>query len=229
MPYIARTKPLYNWLQRVLPILVVFSDYNVPSLFYSSDGGKTFTSVGGNPDKGVTGLAPSVRCALIIPNENGTYYLAGTSTGLYGTTHLDGTNTIWEPVAPQLIGNTVVDWLASRPVDRRVAVATHGRGLFVGVLTDKASANPNAIVLSQNYPNPFNPSTVIRYNLPAIHHVTLQVYDILGRLVETLIDKTQDAGFHTVTFTGRNLASGMYIYRLKTGKQTIEKKMIYLK
>jgi hypothetical protein len=69
--------------------------------------------------------------------------------------------------------------------------------------------------LNQNYPNPFNPTTVINYQLPNDGFVTLKVYDILGRLVKTLVNENKSEGRYSVEFNGSNLASGVYIYQLK--------------
>ncbi len=68
--------------------------------------------------------------------------------------------------------------------------------------------------LAQNYPNPFNPSTMIKYQLPVSGHVTLKVYDVLGKEVATLINRKQDVGYYEVEFDGSGLASGMYIYKI---------------
>ena len=97
-----------------------------------------------------------------------------------------------------------------------------------------AEALPTEFSLSQNYPNPFNPSSVINYDLPHDAFVTLNVYDIQGRLVRTLINENNDAGYHSVIFNGKNdtgnkLASGMYIYRITTPEFTQVKKMLLLK
>lgn len=71
-----------------------------------------------------------------------------------------------------------------------------------------------AFTLAQNYPNPFNPTTVINYQLPIDGHVTLVVYDVLGRKVNTLVDADKSAGSYEVNFDGRDLASGVYFYRV---------------
>jgi hypothetical protein len=71
------------------------------------------------------------------------------------------------------------------------------------------------IVLQQNYPNPFNPSTTIKFELPGASHVTMSVYDMVGREVSVLVNETSEAGIHEVKFDGSNLASGVYVYRLQ--------------
>ncbi|HKI47521.1 MAG TPA: T9SS type A sorting domain-containing protein [Balneolales bacterium] len=94
---------------------------------------------------------------------------------------------------------------------------------------DLHNGNPHKIKLSQNYPNPFNPTTNIQYTLPKGEHVTLKVYNTLGQLVSTLMNKTQAAGSYTLNFKANNLPSGMYIYRLKAGNYTETKKMMLIK
>jgi hypothetical protein len=71
-----------------------------------------------------------------------------------------------------------------------------------------------AYSLSQNYPNPFNPSTTIRFDLPSAARVSLAVYDLTGRLVERLLDRTFEAGSFTIPWTA-DVASGVYYYRLE--------------
>ena len=83
--------------------------------------------------------------------------------------------------------------------------------------------------LSQNYPNPFNPSTAISYKLAASGHVTLKVYDILGRDVATLVNGQRTAGEHSVTFNAAGLPSGVYFYRLQAGNYSATKKFMLLK
>lgn len=83
--------------------------------------------------------------------------------------------------------------------------------------------------LMANYPNPFNPSTTIRYNLPATGHVTLKIYDILGREVVTLVNENQGVGVHIARFDGTRLASGLYFYRLSAPGVSQVKKMLMVK
>lgn len=88
---------------------------------------------------------------------------------------------------------------------------------------------PAGFELEQNYPNPFNPSTTIRYSIPEAEHVTLKVYDELGREIKTLVDENKQAGQHEVQFNGSGLASGIYYYRITSGKFSEVKKLILMK
>lgn len=99
------------------------------------------------------------------------------------------------------------------------------------VTTQEIEANiPKKFRLSQNYPNPFNPSTKIEFGLPEKSHVTIEIYDILGRLVARLADhQVYPAGFHTIPWTPGHLASGIYLYRVRTDDQSITRKMTYIK
>ena len=83
--------------------------------------------------------------------------------------------------------------------------------------------------LEQNYPNPFNPATEIRFSLPAAEHVTLTVFDVLGREVAVLVNTELASGSHNVTFDASGLASGIYLYRLETAGQQLTRKMMLVK
>ena len=88
---------------------------------------------------------------------------------------------------------------------------------------------PEEFSLEQNYPNPFNPSTKIRFQLPARTYVRLEVYDILGSRISTLINKEMSAGTYEAEFDGRRFASGVYIYRIQAGSFVSSKKMLLVK
>ncbi|MDP1676398.1 MAG: T9SS type A sorting domain-containing protein, partial [Bacteroidota bacterium] len=93
----------------------------------------------------------------------------------------------------------------------------------------KAQSNPQTFELDQNYPNPFNPSTNIRYSIPSESYVTLNVYDLLGRLVTSLVEGKQSVGTHSVTFNVAALPTGVYIYAMRAGNFTAARKMVLIK
>mgnify|MGYP003827532425 CR=1 FL=1 len=88
---------------------------------------------------------------------------------------------------------------------------------------------PTEFALEQNFPNPFNPVTVIRYALPAAGNVTITVFSSLGEVVKTLVNGSQEAGYHEVSFNASDLPSGLYLYELKAGSFSSVKKMLLLK
>jgi hypothetical protein len=88
---------------------------------------------------------------------------------------------------------------------------------------------PTAFDLGQNYPNPFNPSTLIEFALPRQSAVKLDVYNLLGQHVATLVDDVRPIGYYTVKFEAAGLASGVYIYRLQAGEYSNVRKLMVLK
>jgi hypothetical protein len=93
---------------------------------------------------------------------------------------------------------------------------------------------PLVFGLHQNYPNPFNPSTVIEFSLTRHQQVTLQIYDILGRLINSPVDRPLPAGEHQVVWDGTNhdgdvVSSGVYFYRLVSEEGNAVKKMMLLR
>lgn len=210
-------------------LIVVVSNYNTASLFHSTDGGATWTDVEGNL-AGEGG--PSIRDAEILPTLSSQVYFLATSTGIYATTGLDGSQTQWTQQATDLIGNVVVDDIAVRDLDGFIAVGSHGRGTFAayvdrfgtsdddeGTSREEDVTVPQAVQLDQNYPNPFNPSTTIQYQLATPGSVRIQVFDMQGRVVDVLEQGFQSRGTHNVTWegvsgSGTPVASGTYLYRL---------------
>lgn len=223
-------------------ILVVISNYNAESLFYSSNGGQTFSTVQGNlsGDQKTQGsytywTGPSIRSATIVPTEDGLLYVVGTSTGVYSTTTLNGNNTLWEQEGDNLIGNTVTEYVDSRKIDATIVAGTHGRGIFIGkydtsLSSGKPPSTPGSFQLSQNYPNPFNPGTTIEFTVPEAMHVVITVYDINGREVRELFNQqVPGRGPYVISFESGDLASGIYFYTLRAGSFQTTKKMTILK
>jgi hypothetical protein len=103
---------------------------------------------------------------------------------------------------------------------------------WFGVVTG-ISPEPDEVIkefsLSQNYPNPFNPATHIRFGLARLTNVKIDIYNILGQRVVTLLDAKKPAGQHVIEFDGRNFASGVYLYRIQAGEFSDVKKMILIK
>jgi subtilisin family serine protease len=100
---------------------------------------------------------------------------------------------------------------------------------FVTSLSSNNEVLPTSYSLSQNYPNPFNPVTIIQFSIPMTAHVTLKVYDLLGREVATLMNEIVGAGMYSRQFNGSQLSSGVYYYRLQSGSYTAMRKMVFIK
>jgi hypothetical protein len=101
--------------------------------------------------------------------------------------------------------------------------------LSTGVKERPGSAVPASFTLGQNYPNPFNPTTQIEYSVPRAGRVLLKVYNTFGQEVATLFDGVQEAGNYVATFDGAALASGVYLYQLRSGSVSITKKFVLMK
>lgn len=98
-----------------------------------------------------------------------------------------------------------------------------------GIEDNLVNGLPGEFALAQNYPNPFNPATNIDFALPTASHVKLEIFNVLGQLVKTLVDNSLEAGIHSVEFDASSQSSGIFFYRL-THKDGIEtKKMILIK
>jgi len=101
-------------------------------------------------------------------------------------------------------------------------------------VSDEGFVAPNMFSLNQNYPNPFNPSTQIGYNLPKDDMVNINIYDLMGRSVKTLVSSNQSAGYRSVRWDATNdrgepVSAGMYIYVVQTSDFSQSKKMVLLK
>jgi len=222
-------------------VVAVFSNYKIPSLFFTQDGGNSWTNISGNLEQNSdgSGNGPSCRWVTKLTFDGITVYYAATSTGLYSTSQLNGSSTVWVQEGLSTIGNVVCPMVKSRSADGLVAVATHGAGVFSSIQTATAVDDEEIIInkfeLLQNYPNPFNPSTIISYQLPSSSFVSLKVYDALGKEIATLVNKQQSGGNYKVNFNAASaeLASGVYLYRLTasgaSGKLIESRKMILLK
>lgn len=106
---------------------------------------------------------------------------------------------------------------------------TSPRFYISSAINDESSVLPSAYGLQQNYPNPFNPHTQITYQLPQQSNVRLEVFDMNGRQVATLVRQSVNAGTHTVNFDAAGLSSGVYMYRLQAGSNVFIRKLTLIK
>lgn len=188
----------------------------------------------------VSGDMPNVPMSAVIPHptDNNKLYV-GTEMGCYRSTN-GGTN--WHrwnngmPNATQVSEMGFIDSIAANG-KFFVVSATYGRSIYYREISGDdpigISGNQNGIPqhydLKQNYPNPFNPSTTIKFEIPVNDHVKIEVFDILGKQVATLIDAQYNAGYHEYKFNASSLSSGIYFYRITTSKLVDTKKMILVK
>lgn len=208
-------------------VVVVFSNYAVQSLFASTDGGTSWTPIGGNLEATASGAGagPSCRWVSILHRPNETVWLVGTSTGLYSTTHLAGATTEWTQEAPSTLGNAVVDMIDVRQSDGFVAIATHGAGVWTTTI-DLAGVDGERVVGStlnvSVFPNPITSVSTLRFELPAggaPGHVRARVFGIRGELLATLHDGPLEPGAHALSLDAARLGlrPGAAFVRLEAG------------
>ena len=163
-----------------------------------------------------------------ITRDNGRNMWFGTKDGL---SRLSSDKSTWQSFSESdgLISNNILDLKVDTNNDLWIATdkgVSHVTDLPTSVQSDGAI---NYKFELANYPNPFNPETKIDYTIPKASRVKVEVFDILGRRVNTLVDKKQNAGRYQVMFNANNIPSGIYIYRLTTEQSSMTKKMVLLK
>jgi len=192
------------------------------NLYASDDNGKSWKKLN-SVDLSITSLAAI----------NNTLFIGDLNKGLiwYNDQQLQPDkflyeNTAWKNSSIKAIG----------VFDNAIYVGTSGSGLlersindFVTSIQSKTANTPCGYLLSQNYPNPFNPSTTIAFSVPKETHVTLRIYDILGREITTLVNEKLQAGSYSKVWNATGYSSGVYFYRIEAGEFTETKKINLLK
>ena len=135
-------------------------------------------------------------------------------------------------LAIELNGGNYNDLVVAHNASNTVSVLINR--LDTDVEDNNSASLPETFWLSNNYPNPFNPGTTVEYGLARFGHVQIDIFNLLGQRVRTLVDRTQRAGTHSVTWDGKDATglaavTGIYLYRLKAGDDIQTKKMLLLK
>ena len=195
---------------------VVFAGAAI-GLFRSSDNGTNWEKVS------------NFNIVTVKTDVDGRVYIVTKSSGVFKS--LDGGKNFFEINS----GLTEVDvtTMTISP-DGYIYLGTSSGAVFrsVGVMTSISENKltiPSGTKLKQNYPNPFNPTTNIEYSITRSGYVTIKVFNILGKLVSTLVQEEKQPGNYKVQFNGAAFPSGVYFYRMQTGNYTETKKFILLK
>ncbi len=225
-------------------------------VFMSSDHGTSWIAATGAPASGTFLLAGTADGVYRSADSGATWSKASTgmTMTLVNSLAVSGANVFAAgggPVSVFLSPNNAESWSAVNtglPSSSALSVAVFGTHLFAGSsglwlrplpemnlsAVEGAVQEPVGFDLGQNYPNPFNPSTTISFSLPARARVKLAVYDVLGKIVSTLIDGDAAAGTHRAVWNGCTshgspAASGAYVYRLESNGMTHARTMLLMK
>jgi len=210
----AATFPIYEFF-------IASNDYIYTKEAKSTDNGQTWTTIG-NGSYIYSFAENSIGHLFFGTNEYG--------QGVYRSVDFGET---WELISDGLPTSININALTVDSEDYLYA-GTGGKSMFKTTTSTLVSVEdiefkPTSFSLEQNYPNPFNPNTIIKFQIPEAHFVTLKVFDVLGNEVATLVNEEKTAGNYNFDFTTDKLTSGVYFYRLQAGSFVETKKMILLK
>ncbi|HEY9165329.1 MAG TPA: T9SS type A sorting domain-containing protein [Candidatus Kryptonia bacterium] len=196
-------------------------------LYRSSDNGGNWVAVNNG-----LGIAPWVTAFAVSGSRIlvGDQTLTGIGRGVFLSTDKGDS---WAPVNE---GFTMCPVYCFLVTDTELIMGTSKGSIWRRPLSqmltsvvDGSRISHPGFVLHQNYPNPFNPTTTIRYKLSVVSNVRLEIYDVLGKKIATLVSERQAAGEHSVEFDARKLPSGVYFYSIETGDYRQTRKLLLLK
>ena len=211
-------------------VLVIYSNYNVISGWYTEDGGDTWNNIEGNlkgdPDPGVPpsldyrGNGPSFRWARFVPTDNGTVILLGTSIGLFATNDLNTAEINWVQQASDVIGNVVVEQIDNRISDGFCVVVTHGAGAYKTYFENNYDITSVENVAVDKlkivaYPNPVINTVNMQFTLEYPEQIRLDIMNSNGQVVKTQFESAS-IGNNTSTINLSELASGIYYVSLRS-------------
>ena len=212
-------------------VLVTFSNYGVISIFYTTDGGQTWTNVSGNLEENPdgSGNGPSVTWGHIYNDGTTTTYYVGTSIGLFSTSTLNGLSTVWTQEGANTIGNVVIDMIQSRTFDGTIIVATHGNGIYSNkIFTPSSIDDKRADALGINcYPNPFSGNVIMELTTEIKGEIDADIFDMNGKLIKKITEKnSKQIVWDGKDFSNKNCAAGTYLIRITANGKSALKKLV---
>ena len=205
-------------------VYVTVAGYGTPHLYYTDNGGISWQAI----ENGIPDL-PTFAIALDPANPDVLYL--GNEVGVLRSTN-GGVS--WEDFSSGLPEVVIVYDLEISESNRNMRCVTHGNGVFEIKLPDVTLSNeqfdtPKSVNLLQNYPNPFNPSTTLSFSIREAGTVKLTLHSVAGELLQTITEGYYTEGEHQFKFNAGNLATGVYIYSISIGNQSVSRKMMILK
>ncbi len=237
---VSETLP-YRWVSRIIPdpgdensAYVTFSGLKWADpeahIFRTTDAGETWTDISSNlPD------VPINACAVDHIDNN--FVFVGTDLGAYYSEDKGGS---WEYLDSDLPLVSVYDFKIHH-TEHYLAIGTHARSMYkmdlttlVGVDDNFAQNVAGGFELKPNYPNPFKSETTISFSIDESSHVTVEIFDMKGSKVSSLVNNTLKAGEHSITWAGSNgygekLPHGQYVCKVATGSQSKTQKIVLIK
>jgi photosystem II stability/assembly factor-like uncharacterized protein len=200
---------------------------NAGTILYTSDGGITWEQ------SIVEGLGTKTLFSVFL-TESGKAWAVGNSGKIaysedWGHTWVLQESGVSVPLWEVYFVNDQIGWIVGG-LANSVILHTINGGMTTTGISDFQNEKVRSYKLKQNYPNPFSSSTQISYELERSHKITLTVYDLSGRKIQTLVNEAQPAGEHTFNWDARDLGNGLYFYKLEVDNEPGEiKKMVLVK
>ena len=213
-------------------LMVTFSNYGVQSLFHSTDGGSTWTAVGGNLEEFTdgSGNGPSVRCTKKLFYQGKKIIFAGTSCGLFSTTELKGDSTVWVREGANTIGNVMVDMIDARQTDGFVVIATQGNGVYSTYFKPstgiKESSENLPVTIGNIFPNPLKDAASVEIRSYTYIRLKTTLYSNNGKQVKFFPEKNLCPGVQHLSLSFGTLPAGVYYLTFDDGKERIVRKVV---
>ncbi len=213
-------------------VMVTFSNYDVQSLFHSTDGGSTWTAVGGNleeyPDG--SGNGPSIRCTKKLFYQGKKIIFAGTSCGLFSTTELKGDSTVWTKEGASTIGNVIIDMIDTRPTDGFIAIGTHGNGVYSAYFNPSAGIEETtgyqSLQIGNVFPNPAQGKASVDVHSKNYSRLKTTLFSNTGEMVTIFPDKNICPGNQQLSLQFGNLPAGVFYLVFEDGKENFVRMVI---